>query len=66
LALAANVFAEQINVADDNERRRKNWPRFVLYHEDVSLEFPQQVGNCVGADENSTANSNQSAVKITQ
>jgi len=38
-------------VAENDKRRREDRPRLVLYDEDVTLEFPQQVGDGVGPDE---------------
>ena len=46
-------------MTQNDKRRWENRPRFVLNDENISLEFPQQVGNCVGADKNSAANSNK-------
>jgi len=57
LALATDVLAEQIDVTEDDERRWQNWSSLVLNDENVALELPQQVGDCVRADEDGTAHS---------
>ena len=43
LALAADVLAQQVDVAEDDERRWKDRSSLVLDHHDVTLELPQQV-----------------------
>ena len=43
LALAADVLAQEVDVAEDDERRRKDRSSLVLDHHDVTLELPQQV-----------------------